>query len=65
MVVNFRARGISRDTRKLTRTPILINKKNQPITKKFKHMEVEMIKQIQAWLPSKRFLSALYKHYLL
>ena len=26
MVVNFRARGISRDTRKLTRTPTLIKK---------------------------------------
>jgi hypothetical protein len=29
MVVNFRARGISRGRRKLTRTPTLIKKKNQ------------------------------------
>jgi hypothetical protein len=27
MIVNFRARGISRDTRKLARTPTLIKKK--------------------------------------
>jgi len=29
MVVNFKARGISRDTRRLTRTPILIKKKRR------------------------------------
>jgi hypothetical protein len=36
MVVNFRARMISRGTRKLTRTPTLIKKKNieQPDKKK-------------------------------
>jgi len=32
MVVNFRAREINRGARKLARTPILIKKKNLPVT---------------------------------
>jgi len=34
MIINFRARGISRGVRKLTRTPMLIIKKKNPTLKK-------------------------------
>jgi hypothetical protein len=40
MVVNFRIRGISRGTRKLTQTPTLIKKKEETVKKRKKFVLV-------------------------
>jgi len=48
MVVNFRTHGISRDTRKLTQTPML--KKQKRVTKKFSEKKNIFIKKISSFL---------------